>query len=209
MVVAFVLAVTALMLRARPNNEVFPPRTPLSSLPTQLGAWVGEDIGIDQQTLDILGAGEFLNRNYAKPGEPQNWVDLLIAYYPSQKPGDTSHSPNHCLLGAGWTPVQREVVQLSRADGASFPANRAVWVTSKGERELVVHWFQAHDREVASEYLSKYYLVADSIRMNRSDGALVRLITPMSRRETPEAAQARLLGLGSQLIPILNNYIPR
>jgi EpsI family protein len=207
---ALILAATALMLQAHPSSEVFPPRAPLSSLPTQLGEWVGEDLSIDQQTLDILGAGEFLNRNFAKPGEPQNWVDLLIAYFPSQKAGDTIHSPNHCLLGAGWVPIQREVVQLSRADGASFPANRAVWVTSKtGDRQLVIYWFQAHDRAVASEYLSKYYLVADSIRMNRSDGALVRLITPMHRQESPDLAQARILGLGSQLIPLLNNYIPR
>ncbi|HEY1400115.1 MAG TPA: EpsI family protein [Terriglobales bacterium] len=210
MVVVFVLAATALLLRARPNNEVFPPRTPLSSLPTQLGEWVGEDISIDQQTLDILGAGEFLNRNFAKPGEPQNWVDLLIAYFPSQKAGDTIHTPNHCLLGAGWVPLRREVVQLPRADGTSFPANRAVWVTPKaGERELVIYWFQAHDRVVASEYWSKYYLVADSIRMNRSDGALVRLITPMHGQESADAAQARLWGLGSQLVPQLNRYIPR
>lgn len=208
--VVFVLTATALLLRARPNNEVFPARAPLSSLPTQLGEWIGEDISIDPQTLDILGAGEFLNRNFAKPGEPQNWVDLLIAYFPSQKAGDTIHSPNHCLLGAGWVPIRREVVQLPRADGTSFPANRAVWVTPKaGERVLVIYWFQAHDRVVTSEYLSKYYLVADSLRMNRSDGALVRLITPLNRQESADAAQARILGLGSQFIPTLNNYIPR
>jgi EpsI family protein len=72
-----------------------------------------------------------------------------------------------------------------------------------------MYWFQAHDREVASEYLSKYYLVADSIRMNRSDGALVRLITPMSRGESADEAEARVMGFGSQLIPNLNTYIPR
>jgi len=209
-VVAVLMAATALVLRARPSNEVSPPRAPLSSIPTQLGEWVGEDITIDQQTLDILGAGEFLNRNFAKPGEPQNWVDLLIAYFPSQKAGDTIHSPNHCLLGAGWVPMKREVVQLPRADGASFPANRAVWVTPKaGERVLVIYWFQAHDRVVASEYWSKYYLVADSIRMNRSDGALVRLITTMHRQETADAAQARLWGFGSQLVPQLSRSVPR
>jgi EpsI family protein len=209
-VVAVSLAATALMLRARPGSEVFPQRAPLSSLPKNLGEWVGQDISIDQQTLDILGAGEFLNRNFVKPGEPQSWVDLLIAYYPSQKAGDTNHSPNHCLLGAGWVPVKREVVQLPRADGTSFPANRTVWITSKaGERHLVIYWFQAHDRAVASEYLSKYYLVADSLRMNRSDGALVRLITPMSRQESADAAEARVMGFGSQLIPTLNTYIPR
>jgi EpsI family protein len=207
--VAFLMAATALLLRARPSNEVFPPRAPLGSLPAQLGEWVGEDMSIDQQTLDILGAGEFLMRDFKNPGNPQPPIQLFIAYFPSQRQGDTIHTPNHCLLGGGWAPIQREVVQLARADGISFPANRAVWVTSSGELQLVIYWFQADDRAVASEYLSKYYLVKDSIRMNRSDGALIRLITPMGRQESADAAQARVLGIGSQLIPILDRYIPR
>lgn len=206
-VAALIMASTALMLRARPSNEIFPPRAPLSSLPAQFGEWSGNDLTIDQQTLDILGAGEFLSRNFTKPGELP--IDVLIAYYPSQKAGDTLHTPNHCLLGAGWVPIQKEVVQLSRADGTPFPANRAIWVTAEAERQLVIYWFQAHDRAVASEYVSKYYLVADSMRMNRSDGALIRLITPMRRQESADAAQARILSLGSQIIPILDNYIPR
>jgi len=207
-VVALLLGATAFLMQARSDNEVFPPREPLSSLPNQFGPWVGQDLVIDQQTLDILGAGEFLHRSFENRTDPQTWIDLLIAYFPSQKAGDTIHSPNHCLQGEGWVPIHREVVQLSRPDGTTFPANR--YVTSKaGDRELVIYWFQAHDRQVANEYWSKYYLVADSIRMNRSDGALVRLITPMYRQDTPDAAQARLMGVGSQLIPQLNRYIPR
>ena len=207
-VVALLMAATAFLTQARSSSEVFPPREPLSSLPNQYGAWVGREMIIDQQTLDILGAGEFLSRKFDNSDQPQPWIDLLIAYFPSQKAGDTIHTPDHCLRGAGWIPTQREVIQLSRPDGSTFPANR--WVASMaGERWLVIYWFQAHDRAVASEYVSKYYLVNDSIRMNRSDGALVRLITPIASQESPDAAQARLLGLGNQIIPQLNLYIPR
>lgn len=206
-VVALLMAGTAFLTQARSSNEVFPPREPLTSLPNQFGPWVGQELFIDQQTRDILGAGEFIHRNFDTPGSPQPWIDLLIAYFPSQKAGDTIHTPNHCLQGEGWIPIQREVVQLSRPDGSTFPANR--FVTSKaGDRELVIYWFQARNRAVANEYWSKYYLITDSIRMHRSDGALVRLITPMYRHETADAAQARVLGLGSQIIPHLTRYIP-
>ena len=74
---------------------------------------------------------------------------------------------------------------------------------------MVVYWFQAHGREVASKWSAKYYLISDSIHMNRSDGALVRLMTPMLNGESPEAAQARMMKLGSQFLPLLDNYIPR
>jgi EpsI family protein len=202
------MAGTALMLGARSRNEVFPPRQSLNSVPSQFGAWSGRDFSIDQQILDILGSGEFLLRDYANTSQPQPTVGLFLAYFPSQKTGDTLHSPNHCLPGSGWVPVQRKVIQISRPDGSSFAANRYV-ISKSGERALVLYWYLAHDRAVASEYWAKYYLVADSIRMNRSDGALVRLLTPMYERETPDAAQARVMDLGSQLIPILNNYVPR
>jgi exosortase D (VPLPA-CTERM-specific) len=207
-IAAVLMLSAAVALQAHSQNEFFPHRESLNSLPSQLGAWTGRDIGIDQQTLDILGAGEFLLRDYENGSESQPGIDLFIAYFPTQKAGDTIHSPSHCLPGAGWVPTQRKTVHIPRADGTSFPANQYV-VAKAGERQLVLYWYLAHDRAVASEYWAKYYLVADSMRLNRSDGGLIRLSTPMFRGESPDAAQARLLGFGSYIIPTLNRYIPR
>ncbi len=207
-IVAVIMLATALVLQAHSRSEFFPPRALLSFLPLQIDGWKGTDIPLDQDTLDILGAGEFLVREYENASQPQPLINLFIAYFPTQKAGDTIHSPNHCLPGAGWVPTSREVVQIGRPDGSSFPVNRYV-VSKAGERQLVLYWFQAHGREVASEYQAKYYLVSDSVRMNRSDGGLVRLMTPMLDGESPDAAQARLMKLGSQFLPLLDSYIPR
>jgi len=211
-ITAVLMLATALVLQAHSRTEYFPARAPLSSLPLQIDGWNGTDEPLDQQTLDILGPGEFLVRDYentsASPPRSQPWVNLYIAYFPSQKAGDTIHSPNHCLPGAGWVPISREIVQITRPDGSSFPVNR--YVVAKGEdRQLVLYWFQAHGRVVAREWWAKYYLIADSVRMNRSDGGLVRLMTPMLDGESPDAAEARLMKLGSKFLPILDNYIPR
>jgi EpsI family protein len=207
-IAAVLMLATAIVLQAHSRTEYFPPRQALSSLPLQIDGWTGTDDALDQQTLDILGPGEFLVRDYENPSQPQPWVNLYIAYFPSQKAGDTIHSPNHCLPGAGWVPTSREIVQLTRSDGSSFPVNR--YVVAKGEdRQLVLYWFQAHGRAVASEYWAKYYLVSDSVQMNRSDGGLVRLMTPMLDGESPDAAETRVMRLGTQLLPLLDNYIPR
>jgi EpsI family protein len=89
-----------------------------------------------------------------------------------------------------------------------FPANR--YVIAKGDaRELVLYWYWAHNRGVASEYWAKFYLVKDSMQMNRSDGALVRITTPMEPAETIDAAQQRLLPFAGDVGPLLNTYIPR
>jgi EpsI family protein len=207
-IAAALMLVTAIVLQARSRGEYVPAPPPLTSIPDQIDGWKGTDETLDQATLDILGPGEFLVRDYENAIQPQPWINLYIAYFPSQRAGDTIHSPNHCLPGAGWVPVSREKIQIARADGSSFPVNRYV-VAKTGERQLVLYWFQAHGRAVASEYWAKYYLVSDSVRMNRSDGGLVRLMTPMLEGESADAAQARIMKLGSHFLPLLDNYIPR
>src|SRR5207253_1445167 len=83
-------------------------------------------------------------------------------------------------------------------------ANR--YIIAKGaERQLVLYWYWAHDRAVASEYLAKFYLVADSIRMNRSDGSLVRVTTPLRSEESADAALDRLLAFAGKVVPVLNS----
>ena len=209
----FILAIvliagTGLLLQARGRNESFPTRQPLKTFPDQLGPWTATDIPIEKDVLDILGSGDFLLREYRAEGNVTPLVDLFIAYFPSQRAGDTIHSPQHCLPGAGWLPVESHRVTLSFPGHDAFPANR--YVVSKGDsRQLVLYWYWAHDRGVASEYWAKFYLVKDAMEMNRSDGALVRLITPMYRGETSEAAQLRILPFTDGLLPLLNNYIPR
>ncbi len=180
----------------------------VGSLPSQIGGWTAIDIPIDQQTLDILGPGEYLLRDYENASQPESSIDLYIPFFPSQKAGDTIHSPDHCLPGAGWIPISREVIRLKQPDGSSIPVNRYV-VSKTGQRQLVLYWFQAHGRVVASEWWAKYYLIRDSIRLNRSDGGMVRLMTPMLEGESADAAQARMMKLGSQLLPLIDNYIPR
>src|SRR5271165_1813028 len=66
-------------------------------------------------------------------------------------------SPKHCLPGAGWHPTESSRISISLPGIAPFEANR--YVIAKGdERELVLYWYWAHDRALASEYWAKFYL---------------------------------------------------
>jgi len=205
---ASLIALTAILLQARSRTEVIPARLPLGSFPAQLGTWSSQDIPLDKETLDVLGPGDFLVRGYRDPDSDLPYVDLFLAYFPSQRAGDTIHSPKHCLPGAGWTPEENDRITLSMPGHAPFPANRYV-ISKAGARKLVLYWYWAHDRGVASEYWAKFYLVKDAIRMNRSDGALVRITADMFPGETPDAAQQRLRAFTSDVIPLLDDYIPR
>jgi EpsI family protein len=205
---AVLLTLTAVFLQARGRNEVFPPRQPLAAFPTQLSDWSGTEIPIPQDVRDVLGSGDFMLRVYRNVASPQPYVDLFVAYFPSQRAGDTIHSPKNCLPGAGWSPIESSRIQVSMPGRSPFVANR--YVIAKGsERQLVLYWYWAHDRAVASEYWAKFYLVTDSMRLNRSDGSLIRVTTPLRVGEGVESAQERLLSFSGNVVPIINNYVPR
>jgi len=202
------LAGTALFLQARGRSEVFPPRLPLASFPDRVGNWTGTDVEIPKDVRDVLGPGDFLLRVYRPDDETKPFTDLFIAYFPTQRAGDTIHSPKNCLPGAGWTPVDSRRITLSVEGHAPFTVNR--YVIAKGtDRQLVLYWYWAHDRAVASEYWARVYLVTDSIRMNRSDGSLVRITTHMLPGESVDSALQRVLPFTGKVVPLLNQYIPQ
>lgn len=202
------LAGTALLLHARSRGESVPERKPLAAIPKTMGGMSATDVEITEEVRDVLGNGEFLDRRYL----PQNGigpdVELFIAYYLSQSAGETPHSPKHCLPGNGLLPLESGRVIVSTSNGESFPVNR--YIVGRGdERTLVLYWYRANERIITNEYLVKFYLVADAIRKNRNDGALIRVNTNILPDETAESAQRRLMSVVDPLASILDQYIPR
>ncbi|HZR65020.1 MAG TPA: EpsI family protein [Terriglobales bacterium] len=201
------LAGTALLLRTRNSAETVLPHQPLESFPHSFGKWTSIDRPLTPDVLEVLGPGDFLVRDYSTPSSAAP-VSLFIAYFPSQRSGDTIHSPKNCLPGAGWTPLRSDRITLNFPGHAPFQANR--YLIAKGQsRALVLYWYWAHNRAVASEYWAKYYLVADSIRMRRTDGSLIRFATEILPGEKVDSAQTRLLALGGNVVPAIENYIPQ
>jgi EpsI family protein len=205
--VAAMLAAAALFLQAHNRPEDLPPRQALTSFPQQVGNWVGRDVALPPGVLDVLGPGEYLARIYWRgPREP--YIDFFVGFFPTQRTGNTVHSPQNCLPGSGWVPVESSHFQLSQPKGDPVTVNR--YMLGKGaDRLLVLYWYQAHGRVVASEYWAKFYLVADAIRLNRTDGALVRVITPVASGEGTASAQQRAVGFAEAILTALDSYIPR
>ena len=207
LVSAFVVVIaTALFLHVRRGNEIIADRESFSSFPRQLGDWEGTDATIPADSLAVLGPGDFLLRRYRTP-EDQLPVDLFLAYFPTQRAGDTMHSPKHCLPGEGWLPTDSREISLSLPGRAPFRANRYL-ITKSGQRALVIYWYQSRNRALAGEYESRFYLVADAVRFNRSDGALIRVSSLLAPDESATAAERRLLALLDGVVPVLGKYIP-
>jgi EpsI family protein len=201
------LAATLSLLMARDREEVLPPRSQLVNFPSSIGQWQGKDLETSAQLAESLGPGEFLLRDYVNK-EQRIATSLYIAYFPSQRTGDTIHSPKNCLPGAGWIPAETSHIGIDQPGGNKIEVNR-ILITKGAERALVLYWYQAHGRVTPSEYGAKYYLVADAMRMNRSDGALVRIITFMKNGESVRNAETIAIGFAQLVSPLLDSYIPR
>jgi len=204
---ALLLVATLGLLVARDREKALPPRSVLSSFPRSIAEWRSKDLQTSAELAETLGPGEFLLRDYVNK-EQRTAASLYIAYFPSQRTGDTIHSPKNCLPGAGWIPAESSHIWIDQPGGHKVEVNR-ILVTKGAERALVLYWYQAHGRVTPSEYGAKYYLVADAIRMNRSDGALVRIITFTKNGESVREAETTAIGFAQLVSPMLDSYIPR
>jgi EpsI family protein len=204
--VVLLLTGTALFLEARARNEFVLPRTTLASFPLELKNWLGNDVPIPDEILKTLGTGEFLQRTYQDRTSTGAYVDLYVAYLESQQKL-IHHLPQDCLEGSGWSPVEVGTTTLAFPGDTPFPANR--YLIAKGDdRQLVLFWYSARGRRVANEDWMNAYMALDSLRLNRSDNALIRMNTQLQPGEKPEDAERRLLSFAGLVSPILHNYIP-
>ena len=180
-------------------------RKELKDFPQSIGAWqkTGNDQILDDETLKVLRASDYLLREFRKPeGEV---ASLYVGYYATQRSGATYHSPLNCLPGSGWTLSEPAKATIPLPDGSSFTANK--YVIQNGEyKNLMVYWYQGRGRNVASEYWGKVYTVLDSVRLRRSNGAMVRVTVPMRGSEVE--AERLAIEFASDASRVLPEFVP-
>jgi EpsI family protein len=181
-------------------GEAHVERKPLKAFPEQVGTWqkTGDQI-LDEPTLKVLRASDYLLRDFRRSdGEVANFY---VGYYATQRDGASYHSPLNCLPGSGWVLSEPDKITLAEPDGSDFVANKYV-IQNGNYRSLMIYWYQGRGRAVASEYWGKIYTVIDSVRLRRSDGAMVRVTVPITGSEE-KAVQA-----ASELAVLATSALP-
>jgi len=189
------------------RHEILPDRVPFVSFPLDLGPWQGQRQALlEQEVEQVLKPDDYILTDYSKA--KSGVVNFYVAYYASQRKGYSPHSPIVCIPGGGWQITKFDRSRYhSKARGVTLPLNRVV-IAKDNNQQLVYYWFVQRGRNVANEYWSKWYLFVDAIMKNRTDGALVRLVTPLSPNEPEQAADARLQSFIDELQPRLKAYLP-
>jgi exosortase D (VPLPA-CTERM-specific) len=220
-VVALVVLLAAVFpARALPERvEVRPARGDFAEFPMQIGAWQGRRQRLEAVYLDTLKMDDYVLADFVRPvseaahaaATPAGFdaVNFYVAYYASQRTGQSAHSPRSCLPGGGWRILEFRQHQVAgvAGNGAPLQVNRVI-VEHGTDRQLVYYWFQERGRDITNEYLVKWYLFEDALLRNRTDGALVRLITPLLVNESPAAADTRLTQFTESALTTLQNYLP-
>ena len=182
-------------------GEAHVERQELKNFPMQVGAWKqeGVDQRFDAQTMSVLRTSDYLLRNYRLGNGLM--ANLYIGYYATQRDGATYHSPLNCLPGAGWSMEDPAMTTITLPNGKSFEANKYV-IKNGNIRELMIYWYQGRGRAVASEYWGKIYTVLDSVRLRRSDAAMVRVMVPITASDAAALESARdFAALTSGVLP--------
>ena len=188
--------------------EQTPNILPLGLFPGQIGRWhTVEDYPMEPEIQAVLKADDTLNRAYDASAAPGTPVFLFMAFFKTQRTGQAPHSPKNCLPGSGWTQVESgtQSIQVSGRD-APILINRYV-VQHGDETNITFYWYQSHGRVIASEYSDRFWLIADAIRYNRSDTALVRISVPVRGQAFEEADRIGVEFIQA-LFPSLTERLP-
>jgi exosortase D (VPLPA-CTERM-specific) len=182
-----------------------PDRDSLALFPLKLENWRGERKRLDANVERVLAADDYLVADYTNA---QTRVNLLIAYYKSQTEAGAIHSPEVCLPSGGWEISHWDAVDtgLRTKSGTPLFVNRAI--IQKGfNRALVYYWFEGRGRSLTNDYVAKAYLALDGLTQGRTDGALVRIVTPIKPTEADDVADSRLRDFLALLLPTLPRYV--
>ncbi|MDD2738303.1 MAG: VPLPA-CTERM-specific exosortase XrtD [Methylomonas lenta] len=192
----------------RGGEDIIPQRKVFLDFPLHLDGWQGQRDVIEQKYLDTLKLTDYVIANYVTP-DAKSSVNFYSAYYESQRKGASVHSPRSCIPGDGWQITSFGQLKLPdiQMQGTPLEVNRAV--IEKGEyKQLVYYWFQQRGRSITNEYLVKWYLFYDAITMQRTDGALVRLVTSLDKGQDIEVADQRLQAFLKDMVKDLPEYLP-
>jgi EpsI family protein len=189
------------------RQEIIPARETFATFPVSIGSWTGHRDRIEDIYLDVLKLDDYVLTNYTSG--VNDVVNLYVAYYATQRSGESAHSPRSCIPGGGWQikGFEKRTQQDILINGAPLQTNRLL-IQKGDDRQLVYYWFQQRGRDVTNEYLVKWFIFWDALTKNRTDGALVRLTTPLRPGEDAGEGDRRLIDLARKAVPLLKSYVP-
>jgi hypothetical protein len=162
---------------------------PLSTLPAQIGNWVGRELAIPTTTKEYMEknfADDFLTRRYFNAAT-QTWADVYVVYCSSRPGGILGHRPRVCYPGGGWVHDSTESSQFSSRAGRQIPC--------------LIHRFHMPAPAYEQKVVLNFYILNGQITTDESDFS-----GPFGRRPNISGNPARYVAQ-VQISSVLENSI--
>ena len=200
--IAVVLLTSFSTLSIHHRKEIIPQRTMFNQYPLTVGDWQGRTYDFNNNEDKVLQLKDYYLANYSKSNVN---IDVYYGYTDSQRTGFVPHSPRACVPGGGWEITDTRIYPIQ------LDANKKIEVTrmlvSKGEsKQLIYYWFHQRGRDLSNEFPMKFALLYDAIKIDRTDGAIVRFTTKVYQSEADaDRVLAEFIRLNYPLFP---KFIP-
>ena len=190
-------------------------REPFALYPRRVEGWAGSTARLEAEVEAVLGASDYLNATYAPLGAASlgsgagGHVNLFVAFYDRQTEGSGIHSPEVCLPTGGWEifTLEPHAIDMAGTGYGAFEVNRAV-IQQGLSQQLVYYWFEQRGERMTNDFAAKLAVLWDGLVEGRTDGALVRVVTPIDPRGGEAAADARLEAFLREALPPLPRFVP-
>jgi len=200
------LGLTLVLSKGVEFREAVPMSRSFSEFPMKIGGWEGHRQQMEKQIIDALNFSDYIMADYTdKDGRSLNFY---VAYYESQRKGESIHSPATCLRGGGWNFQRSGAGEVPLKDGSSLPVNQAL-IEKAPTRQLSYYWFPSRDRILTNAFQMKWYNFWDALTRQRTDGALVRVITMIYLDENLDEVEKRIKSFIADVQPVLKTFLPK
>ncbi len=188
-------------------REKVPIKKPLDHFPLTVGEWSARTTEeLEEKFLKALKLSDYIMADYKNAAGKE--VNFYVAYYESQRKGESIHSPETCLPGSGWDFQNEGTVTVAVTNNPfSVKINRA-YMVKPGAQQVTYFWFSLRGRTVTHLWQVKLYNFWDALTRQRTDGALIRLVTPLYPSESLEDADRRLKDFMKKTLPVLEEFLP-
>ena len=202
-VLTFVAIAASIGLAGR--GERVPERKSLNDFPVVIGDWTARVDRLPSLVEEVAGASEYFYGDFSTASGEM--VNAYISFYENQRHGQIPHSPKVCIPGGGWVIETQDTATVQAQAGSPFVVNRLV--TALGPRKVIsYYWLKQGPRVYRQELLARLDLVRISLLEDRTDGALVRLVTELRTGESMDAADARLKRFAAEFVGLIPAYVP-
>ena len=177
---------------------------PLVQFPLMLGEWRASESRLSPSIEAVAGASEYY---YGDFSSSKGKVNLYIAYYQDQKKGAAPHSPKVCIPGDGWVITSDEPVSIKSKSGKNYQVSRLI-ITKDKHTIITYYWLKQGSNIFRQQFIARLNLIWFSLKENRADAALIRMVSEVGGSETMKDTDTRMQEMATELLDVVSDFVP-